>query len=410
MKRVYRCCCGLDVHKKVIVACLLRAEGTKEVKRYSATSPGLAEMAEWLLEADCEKVAMESTGVYWKPVFNVLEDKGLEAIVVNAQHMKAVPGRKTDVKDSEWIADLLMHGLLKASFIPERGQRELRDATRYRKRKVEERSREMARLDKVLEGANIKVSSVLASVSGQTGKAIIKALATGEVTDENIDVLLFGSTKQKRDALLVAVDGVLSDVQKALVLEMLDSIEDLTRRIDRLDAIIARELKDYQRAIDRLVEVPGFGASSAQTVLAETGLDMGRFPTAGHFASWAGLSPGNNESAGKRKRAKINRGNATLKSTLVQCAASAVRVKSSYFAAQYNRLVKRCGKKRALVAVAHSLLIAIYHMLKDDVAYKELGSDYYSRFNTEKKVNYHLRKLKELGYELKAHSAQTQVA
>jgi transposase len=398
MEVMYRCCCGLDIHKKLIVACMRKAR-EKEVREFGTTTGELRAMAQWLLEGTCEMTAMESTGVYWKPIHNVLEVLGVPCMVVNAHHIKAVPGRKTDVKDAEWIADLLRHGLLRPSYIPSRDQRELRDATRYRKSMIEERTRELNRLDKLLEGANIKISSVISGLNTITGRSLIDALVLGDVTDGNIDGLLKGSTKSKRSELLDAVDGVLSNMQRGLIRFAIAHIDDLTRRIEALDVLIAHELDAYGPAIERLCKIPGIGEVSAQAILAETGLDMGVFANDRHISAWSGLSPGNNESAGRRKKAATRRGNKTLKTTLVQCASSAVKVKGTYFKAQYERLVVRTGKKRAIVAVAHSILIAIYHMLKEDVPFKDLGEDYYTKHNTERKAAYHLRKLRELGYE-----------
>jgi transposase len=356
-------------------------------------------MSEWLLKANCEMVAMESTGSYWKPIYNVLEALGLDVMVVNAQHIKTVPGRKTDMKDAEWISDLLMHGLLKASYIPNKEQRELREISRYRKALIQERAREKNRLEKVLEGTNIKLSSVLSDVTGSSARNLIQGAMKGGVTEDNIDDMLYTWTRSKKEELLVAMDGVITKVQKLLIKAILDHIDDMTRRIKELDDIIDKEMKDYDNAIKALDEIPGIGVESAQTILAEIGLNMSRFPTAAHLASWCGLSPGNNESAGKRKKSKTCKGNKTLKSTLIQCAQAAVKKKDSFFKAQYERLTVRRGANRAKGAVAHSMIIAIWNMLKFNTPFKDLGSDYYIKHNPEKKIGFYLKKLTELGWQ-----------
>lgn len=397
MEVVYERCCGVDVHKKMIAVCF-RTGKQAENRQFGTTTKDLREMAEWLVAGECQMTAMESTGSYWRPVYNVLELLGLEVMVVNAQHMKAVPGRKTDTKDAAWIADLLQHGLLKPSFVPSREQRELREVSRYRKNLVEERAREKNRLEKTLEGANIKLSSVVSHLLGLSSRNLIHAAISGEITEANIDGMLYGKLREKKPELLAAMDGVLSPVQRKLVLAIIDHIDDMTRRIEDMDHIINGEMKKYEEAIAALDIVPGIGPQSAQTILAEIGLDMSRFPTAAHLASWAGVSPGNNESAGKRKSGRTCKGNQTLKTTLVQCAKAAVKTKNTFFRAQYDRLTVRRGANRATLAVAHSMLIAIYHMLRNNEPYKDLGSDYYHQFNTEKKIGAYLKKLNDLGW------------
>lgn len=398
MEAVYERCCGIDVHKKIIVACV-RSGRKHETREFGTSTSDLRELANWLQEINCQMAAMESTGSYWKPVYNVLEVLGIEVMVVNAHHIKNVPGRKTDVKDAEWIAQLLQHGLLKASYIPDRNQRELREVARYRKSLVEERAREINRLEKTLQGANIKLSSVVSSITGKSSRNIIDALITGGIDENNIDAMLLGSLRTKRDDLLRHCDGYLSPLQRKLIRAILDHIDDMTRRINDIDGIIKGQMEAYEEAISKLQEIPGVGKRSAEVILAEIGLDMSRFPTAGHLAAWAGLAPGNNESAGKRKSGKTRKGNTTLKTTMIQCAQTAKKSKGSYFKAQFDRLVVKRGKNRAKVAVAHSMLIAIYHMLKFNVPFHDLGEDYYNHFNTEKKINHYLRKLQNLGWE-----------
>ena len=397
MKTIYQRCCGIDVHKSVIVACLRDGRKT-ETRSFGATTDELRKLADWLVESKCEISAMESTGSYWKPIYNVMEALGIEIIVVNAQHIKNVPGRKTDAKDSEWIAQLLQCGLLKASYIPDRAQRELREVSRYRKSLVEERARELNRLSKILEGGNIKITSVVKDVNGMTSRNLIGAMLGEGVHEDNIDNLLCGSLREKREELLKACDGYLTALQKKLLRAILDHIDDMTRRIKDMDGIISEQLKEAENALKRIQEIPGIAERSAQVILSEIGMDMSRFPTDGHLARWSGLAPGNNESAQKRKSGKTTKGNNTLKTTLIQCAQIAKRTKGSFFKAQFERLVVRRGKNRATVAVAHSMLIAIYHILKDNVTFVDLGEQYYTQFNTEKKINHYLKKLESLGW------------
>jgi transposase len=396
MQTVYERCCGIDVHKKLIVACF-RNGNKAELRKFDTLTCNIKELGNWLLDNGCQMVAMESTGVYWKPIYNILELLNLDVIIVNAHHMKCVPGRKTDIKDAEWIADLLQHGLLKASYIPDKEQREFREIVRYRKSQVEERSRELNRLEKILEGANIKLSSFVSDLTGVSSRKLIEQSLVGEVNQENIGDLIHFSMQSKKSELLQAMDGIFSSIQKQLVKAILDHIDDMTKRIKNLDDIINNQMKGYEDAIKMLDELPGIGKRSAEVIVAEIGIDMNRFPSAGHISSWSGLCPGNNESAGKRKSGKTNKGNKNFKSTLIQCAKAAQKNKESFFYAQYQRLVVRHSANRATVAVAHSMLIAIYHMLKDNIPFKDLGKDYYTKFNAESKAKYYMKKLQELG-------------
>ena len=400
MDRVYERCCGIDVHKKIVVACL-RCGRKQELREFGTTTKELLRLADWLIQNDCQMIAMESTASYWKPLYNVFESCELKAMVVNARHMKAVPGRKTDTNDAEWIADLLQHGLLRSSFIPDRSQRELRELVSYRKSLVGEKNRELNRLQKMLEGGNIKLSGTISDINGKSARNILNMLVSNkEITHENLPDLIVGNLKASPEQILDDLQGVLSPLQKKMLRVVLVHIDELNQHIASLDDEIDRNMHDqYRKAVNAVDAVTGIGPDSAKAILAVTGIDMSRFPSDAHFASWAGLCPGNNESAGKRRSGKTTKGNKLLKTTLVVCAHSAVKVKSSYFYAQFQRISARRGKKRAYVAVAHSMLIAIYHILKDNIPFVDLGSDYYNQFNKERKINVYLKKLKALGWE-----------
>lgn len=399
MEVVYRCCCGIDVHKKLIVACLKKG-GRQELREFGTMTGEIKELANWLLEAGCEMVAMESTGVYWKPLYNLFELMDVKAMIVNASHMKAVPGRKTDMRDAEWIADLLQHGLLKASFIPDREQRELRELTRYRKSLVEERARELNRLQKVLEGANIKLMSVVKDVNCKSARRLLEKIVLDETLDsETVSSVIHRNLLPKLEEILPAVEGITTPLQRALLSQIMDHIDDLSRRIDNLDEMVEQYMAEYAEALAAIREIPGIAERSAQVILAEIGTNMDRFPSAEHLCSWAGICPGNRRSAGKRKSGRTNKGNMALKTTLVQCAQSGKQVKGSYYSAQFQRIAARRGKKRATVAVAHSMLIAIYHILKYKVPFRDLGSAYYDNFNREHKINAYLKRLQALGWD-----------
>ena len=405
MKKVYDNCCGIDVHKKLMVACFIHGK-EQEVREFGATTRELLELADWLSQGGCQMVAMESTASYWKPLYNILESSGLEAMVVNARHMKAVPGRKTDVKDSEWIADLLQHGLLQASYIPDRAQRELRELVSYRKSLVQDRTRELNRLQKMLEGANIKLSGTVADINGKSARNILDTILSGtgvdsakydEIYSKNV---IAHNLKASKEQIIDDLNGVMSPLQRKMMRELLVHVDELNAHIRHLDDDIDGHMKqDEKQAVDAIRSVTGLGAKSAQAVISVIGTDMGRFPTDAHISSWAGLCPGNNESAKKRRSGKTRKGNSLLRSTLIVCAHSAAKVKGSYFHAQFQRVSAHRGSKRAYVAVAHSMLIAIYHILKDGVEFKDLGADYYNQFNKERKINAYLKKLKALGWE-----------
>ena len=405
MERVYDKCCGIDMHKKLIVACF-RIGNKQEIRDFGATTRELLELADWLRKGDCEMVAMESTASYWKPLYNILESSDLNAMVVHARHRKAVPGRKTDGKDAEWIADLLQHGLLQASYIPAKDQRELRELVRYRKSLVGERGRELNRLQKMLEGANIKLSGTVSDINGKSARSILEYLITGESIDsEKYDEMykqkvIAHNLKASKEQMIDDLNGVMTPLQRRRMKELLIHLDELNIHIKNLDDEIDHFMKSEEKqAVSAIEDVTGIGHTSAQAVISVIGTDRSRFPTDAHLSSWAGLCPGDNESAGKRKSGKTRKGNALLRSNLVTCAHAAARNKSSYFYAQFMRISAHRGKKRAYVAVAHSLLVAIYHILKDGVVFRDLGANYYNQFNKERKINAYLKKLKVLGWE-----------
>lgn len=405
MEEIYDKCCGIDVHKKLIVACFKKGN-KQEMRNFGATTRELLEMADWLKEGGCEMIAMESTASYWKPLYNILETCELKAMVVNAHHMKAVPGRKTDVKDAEWIADLLQHGLLTASYIPDKDQRELRELVRYRKSLVGERNRELNRLQKMLEGANIKISGTITDINGKSARSILEYILTGKQIDSSeYDILyekkvIAHNLKATKEQIIDDLNGVMSELQRKMMRILLDHLDELNGHIKALDDDIDNFMKpEEKKAAEVIQDIPGIGNTSAQVIISVIGTDMGRFATDGHISSWSGLCPGNNESAHKRKSGKTTKGNALLRDTLVVCAHAAVKNKNSYFSAQFARISAHRGKKRAYVAVAHSMLVAIYHILKDGVIFKDLGAGYFNQFNRERKINAYLKKLKALGWE-----------
>jgi transposase len=398
MEVVYRRCCGIDVHKKIVVACLFK-DRKRELREFGTTTSDIKALANWLIDEECEMIAMESTGSYWKPLYNLFELAGLEAIIVNAAHMKMLPGRKTDIKDAEWIADLLRHGLLKSSFIPSREQRELREIARYRKNLIGERCREINRLQKILEGANIKLDSVVKDITSKSSRKLLaKVIADETPNAEEVSDLIHWRLRPKLEQIMFSLEGITTPLQRKLIANIIDHIDDMARRIADMDDLIKGYMDKYESAIEAIDELPGIARRSAEVIISEIGDDMSRFPSAAHLCSWAGLCPGNNQSAGKRKHGRTTKGNHALKTTLTQCAHVAKKSKDSYFAAQYQRISVRRGKKRATIAVAHSMLIAIYHVLKDNVPFRDLGVDYYNNFNREHKIKGYLKRLQSLGW------------
>ncbi len=416
MEKVYDKCCGIDVHKKLMVCCFIQGK-QQEIREFGATTRELLSLADWLSEGGCEMVAMESTASYWKPLYNILESSGLSAIVVNAQHMKAVPGRKTDVNDAAWIADLLQHGLLRPSFIPDKDQRELRELVSYRKSLIAEQTRELNRLQKMLEGANIKISGTISNINGKSARCLIGEIVSGRTVDAACvqelrrQKLIAHNLKATDGQIVDDLQGVLSPLQKRMLKELLLHLDELAEHIRKLSDEIDNFMKpEEKQAVEAIKSVTGLGTISAQQIISVIGTNMERFPTDSHISSWAGLSPGNNESAKKRRSGRTNKGNQLLRTTLIVCAHSAAKVKTSYFYAQFKRISAHRGSKKAYVAVAHSMLIAVYHILKDRTSFNDLGSDYYNQFNKERKIHSYLKKLEKLGWTPEGRSVALPVA
>lgn len=399
MEVMHERCCGLDVHKKSVTACIISPEG-RQIQTFGTMTKDLLDLADWITSKGCTHVAMESTGIYWKPIYNLLEDQEIEVLVVNAQHIKAVPGRKTDVKDAEWIAMLLRHGLLRGSYIPDRSQRELRELTRYRRSLIEERAREVSRIQKVLEGGNIKLGDVATDVLGKSGREMLKAIISGKTNTDELTEMARGKLKKKREHLKQALEGLLGEHQRMMLATQLRHIEYLEQEIERLHMEIEKRMRPFELPIQAIDEIPGIGREAAEEILAEIGSEMERFPNAAHISSWAGLCPGNNESAGKRKTGKTRKGNPHLRASLVRAARSAARTKGSYLSSLYNRLAGRRGGNRAAVAVAHALLVIIYHMLKKGTAYEDLGPNHFDQINKEAAVRRSVKHLETLGYKV----------
>lgn len=400
MQVVYPHCCGLDVHKKTVTACAITPKG-KEIRTFSTMTDDLIQMADWIKSHRCTHVAMESTGVYWKPIFNLLELEELHIMVVNAQHIKAVPGRKTDVKDAEWIANLLRHGLLQGSFIPKREQRELRELVRYRRSLIDERSREVSRIQKVLEGANIKLSSVATDILGVSGRAMIEAMLEGVEDPRELAELAKARLKNKKGDLERALRGLIGPHQKLMLETQLKHIDFLDEQIANLDEEVKERMLPFEEDLERLDTIPGVGRRTAEQLLAEIGTNVEeQFPSAAHLCSWAGMAPGNNESAGKRKSGRTRKGNKKLRATLVEAARSAARTKNTYLSAQYQRIASRRGANRAAVAVGHTILTIAYHLLTRKENYIELGADFYDQRRRDIVIKQAIKRLESLGIKV----------
>ena len=408
MNIIYRCCCGIDVHAKTVVACLIK-NGKKTIRTYSTMTDDLLALCDWLESEGCRHVAIESTGVYWKPVFNILEGS-LEVVLVNARHVKAVPGRKTDVRDCEWLADLLRHGLLRASFIPPLPIRELRELTRHRHTLVRDQTAVSNRIIKLIESANIKLAQVASHALGVSGRAMLRALARGEQDTAKMAEFARGPLREKQGQLRRALRGKLTRSQRFVLTELLDQLEQLEAAVARVSEEIREQMEDnsdpfVKDAVRLLQTIPGVGEHVAEVIVSEIGTVMSRFPSDKHLSSWAGMCPGNNESAGKRKSGKTTKGSIYLRAALTQAGWAASHTKNTYLAAQQRKLVRRIGKKKALVAVGHSILVIAYHILKNRASYNELGGDYFDRQNVEQQRARYIRKLEALGLKVNVEMA-----
>lgn len=405
MRIVYERCAGLDVHKKSVVACRIMPDGqggwTNEVRTFGTMLEDLLALADWLRAGGVTHVALESTGVYWKPVFNILEGE-FEVILVNARHIKFVPGRKTDVKDAHWIADLLQHGLLRASFIPPAPQRELRELVRYRTHLIDERTREVNRVHKVLEDANLKLASVATDIMGVSGRDMLAAIIAGKDDPAALAQLAKGKLRPKIAELERALTGHVKDSHRLLLRLHLEHIDDLNAKITALEEALAKLLPPFDQddVLARLQTIPGVGEKVAHVILAEIGTDMRRFQTAQHLASWAGLVPGKNESAGRNRSAKTAKANRYLKASLVEAAHAVGHQRDTHLAAQFRRLAARRGKKRAAVAVAHSILVIVYHIIRRGTVYMELGANYFDERKADTVQHQLVKRLERLGFNV----------
>lgn len=403
MDTVYRNVGGLDVHKKSISVCQREIVNDgrvqKNVQTFGTMTRELLELADWMKSKGITHVAMESTGVYWKPVWNILEGQ-FEVILVNAKHIKQVPGRKTDTKDCEWIAQLLQYGLLPKSFVPPKEIRELRDLTRHRAKLVSEKASVANRIQKVLEDANIKLASVATDILGVSGRKMLEAMVEGE---ENPDKLAEFAQRRLRDKipeLKMAMLGKITEHHRFMLKLLFQQLKDIEKIIEELNKRIEEQMSPFEKEVSLLDTIPGIDQIGAEAIIAEIGVNMEQFPSAAHLASWAGICPGNNESAGKQKSGKTPKGNRWLRRILGECGWAAGKTKDSYLSAQYHRLLPRRGKKRAIVAVGHTILTICYHMLKNNLDYRELGPEYFIRLDPEKHKKYHTKKLEMLGYKV----------
>jgi transposase len=404
MDTLYPCCAGLDVHKDTVVACVRRRDAggrvATQTRTFGTMTGALLELADWLAGEGVTHVAMESTGVYWKPIWNLLEDQ-FEVLLVNAQHVKQVPGRKTDVKDSEWLAQLLQVGLLRGSFVPLTPQRQLRELTRQRRQLIQAKAAVANRIQKVLEDANVKLGSVATDVLGVSGRDMLRALIAGRDDPEALAELARRRLRAKIPQLRQALRGRVTDHHRFLLRLLLEEVEHHEAWIARVSERIAEVLPaPFGEAMQRLATVPGIDARAAENLLAEIGVDMKQFPSAAHLASWAGVCSGNRESAGKRQSGRATKGNRWLRATLVQVAWAASHTKGTYLAAQYRRLAGRRGTKRALLALGHTILVIVYHLLKRRTTYSELGADYFDRLETTRLTRALVRRLERLGHKV----------
>ena len=401
MQVIHERCAGLDVHKKTVVACMLTPAG-QETRTFGTMTIDLLALSDWLLACGCTHVAMESTGDYWKPVFNILEGS-FAVVLVNAQHVKAVPGRKTDVHDAAWLAELLQFGRLRASFIPPVAQRELRDLTRYRSTFIRERATLVNRGQQLLEDANIKLAAVATDSMGVSGRSILAALVAGPTDPQALAELAKGRLRDKREQLIQALEGRVKPHHRFVLTELLGQIDSWDETIARFAARIAEIRGPFEEAVALLDTLPGVARHAAEMIVAEIGTDMSRFPSAADLAAWAGVAPGNHESAGKRASGKTRKGNRLLRTVLTQVAHAAARTKGTYLAAQYRRLAARHGKKKAILAVAHSILVMAYYMLLRQEPYREAGADYFDKCRPEVTAKRLVKRLEALGYHVVIH-------
>jgi transposase len=403
MRVVYTRCCGLDVHKRTISACVLLQEASGQVqqaiRRFGTMTRDLLELADWLQDQQVTHVAMESTGVYWKPVWNILEGQ-FAMVLVNAQHIKAVPGRKTDTRDCQWIAELLQHGLLRGSFVPPTPIRQLRDLTRLRTSLRQDHTTVANRMQKILEDANIKLASVASDWLGVSGRAILTQLLAGEEDATKLADLSRRRLRAKLPQMQLALEGRLTEHHRWMLRVLWDQLEFLEAQLTKIDTQIQVHVQEYQEALTLCITIPGIEEVAAANLLAEIGMNMDQFPSAQHLASWAGICPGTHESAGKRLSGKPHKGNTWLRRSLCQAAWAASHTKATYLSARFRRLAARKGKKRAIVAVAHSILIILYHVLKTKQPYRELGADYLDRINAAQLQRYFVKRLENLGLQV----------
>jgi transposase len=406
-------CCGLDVHKQTVVACVrlvIDGKVVKEVRTFGTTTASLMSLSEWLTETQCTHVAMEATGVYWKPVWHILSDGGFELVLGNAAHIKNVPGRKSDVKDADWISDLLAHGLIRASFVPDTQTQEMRTLLRTRKQLVHEKSSHILRIQKTLEDANIKLDSVITDIIGLSGRKMIEALIAGQTDPAKLARLADHRVKASQETLREALRGRVTRQHRFLLRLHLTQIDALDAAIAKIDHEVEAGIQPFRTAVEQVVSIPGVKDLGARSILAEIGIDMSRFPSDGHLISWACICPRNDESAGKRRSTRIRKGSPWLKTTLVQCAWAASRKKDSYLQAQFHRIRARRGVKKAIVAVAASILTAIYHMLKDGTMYQDLGPNHFDSRGKERQKNRLAKRLADLGYAVALAPLATSVA
>ncbi len=402
MEVLHTHCAGLDVHKETVVACVrhMDRQVRTAVKTFASTTRGLMDLSAWLSEEAVTHVAMEATGVYWKPVWHILSDGEFHLMLANAAHVKNVPGRKTDVNDATWLADLMAHGLIRGSFVPDEPTEQMRNLLRTRKQFVRERSSQVQRIQKTLEDANIKLDSVISDVVGVSGRRMLEALISGKSEPQELASLAHGRIRATAEQLEAALRGRVTAHHRFLLKLHLDHLDAVDAAIARIDNEVDRQIEPFRTAVERLSGIPGVSSLSAEVIVSEVGLDMSRFPTVGHFISWAGLCPKNDQSAGKRRSTRMRKGAPWLKTILIQCAWASTRVQGCYLQAQYLRLRSRRGAKKAVGAVAASILTAAYHMLRDGTTYQDLGAAHFDQRATTQQVGRLLKRLHHLGYDV----------